>query len=114
MIRGFYMKKELINKIAKTSETYLGESGINLSGWFVNTVPLILDEMVKEKMMSIEYSFRFDKKDDGDSKSQYDELLTSISHNYKESNQSTSSYEAKILEETRKAMPKYKKPVFSL
>ena len=96
------MNEELIDKITQFSKIYLGELNINLKDWFINTVPLILDTMINDKdSMSFDYSYKFDKSFDGETKNQFDEHLRNISYNLKEANPSTSSFNSKILEKAK-------------
>ena len=72
------MRKELVDEITKFSKIYLGDININLKDWFINIVPLILDEMINEEnAMSFDYSNKYDKNYDGETKSQFNQNLKS-------------------------------------
>ena len=102
------MRKELVDEITKFSKIYLGDININLKDWFINIVPLILDEMINEEnAMSFDYSNKYDKNYDGETKSQFNQHLQSISFNLKEANPSTYTYGTTFLEKSKGAFKKY-------
>lgn len=102
------MRNSLVDRITRISANYLDGLNIDLKGWFINTVPLILDEMINEKSsMSFDYSCKYDKNYDGESKKEFDEHLRSISYNLKEADPSTCSFESKILEKAKGAGRQY-------